>query len=85
MTIKNDLFSTILRIISGSPTGYWGQVIWGSIPPAVATKAEEPHVGTSTFQGDTGNKVLLLEQAGGKRDEGYLPAPSLWGLFQPAP
>lgn len=29
---------------------------------------------TNTFQGDTGNQVLLLEKAGRRRDERYLPA-----------
>lgn len=55
VTIKNCLFTTVLGIISASPIGFWGQVIWGFVLSVVATKAEKPHRCTNTFQGDTGN------------------------------
>lgn len=45
---------------------------WGPVPRA--TKARMSDLYTSSFQGDTSDLVLLLEQAGGRRQGRCLPA-----------
>lgn len=66
---------------------------WGPVPQAVATKARVSDLYASSFQGDTGGLVVLLEQAGGRRQGRCSPVGScllantfhaLWGRLQAA-
>lgn len=45
----------------------YGQELWGLIPQVAAANSGVLDVCTGSFQGDTGDLVLLLEQAGGRR------------------
>ena len=79
MPIRNCFFVCYgsVGLVNANPGGYQSQVIWGPVPQAVAAKAEVTDVCTSSFQGDTDDLVLLLEQVRGRR-QGKCP-PSLSG------